>query len=135
MVQHYPRSNCKPSGDRSFAVAGPRFWDKLPGGIQNAITIKQFKPKLKILFHFYALDFHFFLYFCLESLVWYSPLSNACLIAHYIDCIIIIIIIIIIMIVVISAPHDLDCAAACVSVVEHIPLVWYNVIIGFCSQT
>ena len=42
-----PRSRLKTVGDRAFSVAGPREWNRLPGGIRDCQTLGAFKRKLK----------------------------------------------------------------------------------------
>jgi len=51
-----PRSKCKQWGDRSFAVAAPRLWNKLPPDIRTATDLNLFKSKLKT--HFFSLAFN-----------------------------------------------------------------------------
>ena len=50
-----PRSRLKSKGDRAFAVAAPRLWNKLPLDIRLAPTISIFKSKLKT--YLYSLAF------------------------------------------------------------------------------
>ena len=42
-----PRSRSKQWGDRSFAVAGPKFWNALPSDLRTITDLPQFKAKLK----------------------------------------------------------------------------------------
>ena len=51
-----PRSKLKQWGDRSFAVAAPRLWNKLPPDIRTTTDLSLFKSKLKT--HFFILAFN-----------------------------------------------------------------------------
>ena len=42
-----PMAKRKTMGDRAFAVAGPRLWNKLPAHIKSCTMVEQFKAKLK----------------------------------------------------------------------------------------
>ena len=42
-----PAGRLKSAGDRRFAVAGPRLWNRLPPEVTSATTIESFRKKLK----------------------------------------------------------------------------------------
>ena len=42
-----PKSKCKTFLDRSFAISGPKLWNKLLDAIKNATTFKEFRKMLK----------------------------------------------------------------------------------------
>jgi hypothetical protein len=42
-----PRSSMKTYGDRSFGVAGPRLWNRLPSSVKDSTSVNAFKKSLK----------------------------------------------------------------------------------------
>ena len=52
-----PKARCKTLGERAFAVAGPREWNKLPLSLRHASSVISFKKDLKtFLFNMYFND-------------------------------------------------------------------------------
>ena len=55
LLLYTPRSRCVRTGDRAFAVAGPKLWNQLPLSIRQAPSLSVFKSRLKT--HLYVLAF------------------------------------------------------------------------------
>ena len=51
VMLEYPKGKFLRSfGDRSFAMAPPKLWNKLPEDIRNILQITFLKPQLKVIF-------------------------------------------------------------------------------------
>ena len=46
-VLHVPFTRASTFRDRSFSVAGPKFWNRLPSDVRGCVTVESFKSKLK----------------------------------------------------------------------------------------
>ena len=44
---YLPRSRCRRTSDRAFAVTGPKLWKQLPLSIRQASSLSVFKSRLK----------------------------------------------------------------------------------------
>ena len=67
LTLNYPALKaCKTLGDRSFFVAAPKLWNKLPSDIRDLNTINKFKTAIKTYLFldkpFYSVIFDAFLY-------------------------------------------------------------------------